>query len=308
MFGLDMLDVAIGVAVIYLLLSLVASAVAELAESVLKYRASDLERGIRELLQESHEPSQLADQLYQHPLIAALYPGRYKSKGKHLPSYIPARTFALAFLDLVENPGAPKAKVDAAVAHLPLIPEKVKNVVDHFTTAAADDIDKKREHVEHWFNSAMDRVSGWYKRRTHTRMVLIGLGMAALLNIDSIYIVGHLNSDKAARQALVNSAAELAKTQPNEAGDPRDRIDANLAAFGKYGLPVGWDRAHDRSAYAWFLRVLGWLMTAMAVSLGAPFWFDTLNKIMVIRSTVKPTEKSRDEASEDRQMKIKVVS
>src|SRR5207248_6522551 len=34
--------------------------------------------------------------------------------------------------------------------------------------------------------------------------------------------------------------------------------------------------------------VFGWLMTGLAVSLGAPFWFDVLNKIMVIRSTVKP--------------------
>jgi hypothetical protein len=47
--------------------------------------------------------------------------------------------------------------------------------------------------------------------------------------------------------------------------------------------------------------VLGWLVTALAVSLGAPFWFDLLNKFMVIRSTVKPHEKSPEEASEDRQ-------
>jgi hypothetical protein len=48
-------------------------------------------------------------------------------------------------------------------------------------------------------------------------------------------------------------------------------------------------------------HLLGWLLTAIAVSFGAPFWFDTLNKIMVIRSTVKPREKSGDEGSEDRQ-------
>jgi hypothetical protein len=36
--------------------------------------------------------------------------------------------------------------------------------------------------------------------------------------------------------------------------------------------------------------------------MGAPFWFDLLNKIMVVRSTVKPKEKSPEEASEDRQI------
>jgi hypothetical protein len=35
--------------------------------------------------------------------------------------------------------------------------------------------------------------------------------------------------------------------------------------------------------------------------LGAPFWFDLLNKFMVIRSTVKPHEKSPEEGSEDKQ-------
>ena len=44
---------------------------------------------------------------------------------------------------------------------------------------------------------------------------------------------------------------------------------------------------------------IGWLITALAVSLGAPFWFDVLNKIIVIRSTVKPAEKSGPEASKD---------
>jgi hypothetical protein len=51
----------------------------------------------------------------------------------------------------------------------------------------------------------------------------------------------------------------------------------------------------------WLLKVIGWLITALAISLGSAFWFDTLNKIIVIRSTVKPHEKSQEEASEDRQ-------
>jgi hypothetical protein len=46
--------------------------------------------------------------------------------------------------------------------------------------------------------------------------------------------------------------------------------------------------------------LLGWAITAFAISLGAPFWFDLLNKFMVIRSTVKPFEKSQPEGSEDR--------
>jgi hypothetical protein len=77
-------------------------------------------------------------------------------------------------------------------------------------------------------------------------------------------------------------------------------------------LPIGWTKAplirHDSHGKIlstdgeWLEAIAGWLVTAFAASLGAPFWFDLLNKIMVIRSTVKPHEKSPEESSEDRQL------
>ena len=63
-------------------------------------------------------------------------------------------------------------------------------------------------------------------------------------------------------------------------------------------LPVGWNhmRWNDFRVFDLhsLLTVLGWLITAFGVSFGAPFWFDLLNKMMVIRSTVKPHEKSSE--------------
>ena len=89
----------------------------------------------------------------------------------------------------------------------------------------------------------------------------------------------------------------------------KDEIDA-------MHLPIGWSAFLDDhpstaksdrftikglSLGVWALKAFGWLLTAFAVTLGAPFWFDVLNRVMVIRSTVKPHEKSPEEASEDRQ-------
>ena len=70
-------------------------------------------------------------------------------------------------------------------------------------------------------------------------------------------------------------------------------------------LPIGW-ADHPKypvteDAWGYTAPFLGWLMTALAATLGAPFWFDVLNKVMVIRSTVKPHEKSPEAASADRQ-------
>ena len=53
-----------------------------------------------------------------------------------------------------------------------------------------------------------------------------------------------------------------------------------------------------------FEPLVGWILVALAATLGAPFWFDLLNKVMVVRSTVKPHEKSPEESSDDRQPSI----
>ena len=91
--------------------------------------------------------------------------------------------------------------------------------------------------------------------------------------------------------------------------DPRSALDSLYALR----LPIGWSDvvagnwpAGNEWGGVWRRTVaslFGWLLTAFAVSLGAPFWFDALNKIMVIRSTVKPREKSQEEGSEDRKSK-----
>src|SRR5262249_11224544 len=58
-----------------------------------------------------------------------------------------------------------------------------------------------------------------------------------------------------------------------------------------YKCQLGW----------WIIpTILGWGITALAIMLGAPFWFDVLNKFMVVRSTIKPKEKSPDEPAVDR--------
>jgi hypothetical protein len=34
--------------------------------------------------------------------------------------------------------------------------------------------------------------------------------------------------------------------------------------------------------------IFGWLMTGVAVAMGAPFWFDILGKLINVRNTGKP--------------------
>ena len=107
MLSLEMLDVAIGMIFVYLLISLICTAINEFVEAKLKLRAVDLEQGIRILL---NSDQGLTEKIYKHPLIDSLFKGSYKitdirksaqrySRGSDLPSYIPSKNFALALIN-----------------------------------------------------------------------------------------------------------------------------------------------------------------------------------------------------------------
>jgi hypothetical protein len=172
----------------------------------------------------------------------------------------------------------------------PEVEKALRTLVD----AAGNDVTKARENIEGWFNSAMERVTGWYKRRTQWIILALGLAVAIAVNADTIAIARSLSYDAAMRQSLVAAAQEYAKAPqtPGTAATPQERLNKNQEEIQKLGLPIGWEgvdeKSMPKSREGWLLKILGWLLTAMAISLGAPFWFDLLNKFMTARSTLKP--------------------
>ena len=300
MFGSEMLDIAIGMIFIYLLLSLICSAVNELIERQLKNRAGDLEQGIRELLDDK-DGTGLVSQLYQHGMVNGLFKGDYNVKDKsNLPSYIPSRNFALAIMSIVA-PKDPAANFQNSIAEIKS--EKVRNALSSMFEVAGKDVQKFRDSIENWFNSTMDRVSGWYKRRSQLIIFCLGFAAAAVININSITIANHLWIHKAERDAMVSAAQGYLATHPAKDGQIGQdaSLKANIEGIESYGLPIGWNIPLPNDNLSWLRfglwSLFGWLITACAVSLGAPFWFDMLNKFIVIRSTVKPHEKSQEEQS-----------
>src|SRR6267378_5924499 len=186
MFGSETLEVALGTIFIYLVVSMVCSAIREGLEAWLKTRAAYLEYGIRELLHDSNATG-IARSFYNHPLVYGLFSGGYNpsqrdgpsllAKGNNLPSYIPSKNFALALMDIAARGPA----TDAASSHpsAPVISlqgirtnvvnlqnEYVQRVLLTAIDAAQGDLNTLQKNLEDWFNSSMDRVSGWYKRST----------------------------------------------------------------------------------------------------------------------------------------------
>jgi hypothetical protein len=336
-FSSPILDVAIGMIFIYLSMSLICSAINEMIEAKLKNRATDLEKGIRELFAEQDvgSPEQKPDtavtadqkdktpivqQLYAHPLVNGLFRGGYDAKpivwssywrSTNLPSYIPNKNFAAALLDVVVNPSESTSSSVITIETLRSAVSKmqnatVKRALDSFLATARGDIDKVRGNIEAWFDSSMERVAGWYKRRTQWILLILGLAVTIALNVNTLTVAQRLWTDPVLRTSIADEASAKVKAG---LGDTDKRIKDNVETLEKTGLPMGWSGGFagmygtDKTTcpsgwvYACLRALFGWVLTAWAVSFGAPFWFDLLNKFLTIRSTVKPQEKAPESAA-----------
>ena len=282
MFGSGILDVAIGILFLYLLLSLVCSSITEGIARIFALRSSNLKEGIRNLLND--RDGKTVSSLYDHPLVKGLYREGWFDRlvrrgGK--PSYIPSRTFALALFDIVAPPDEHGksntfAEVREAVNSVPN--EDLKRVLLLSLNNANGRIDKARENVESWFNDAMERVSGWYKRKAQVIILCVAVVVSVALNADTLTVASNLWNDTALRESVV-AAAQRTTEQPlsDDIGDIRQQI-ADLR------LPLGW-QSFPASPLEWVAKAFGLLITAAALALGAPFWFDVLNKAVRIRSS-----------------------
>lgn len=304
MFGSQILDVAIGMAFVYMVLSLICSAVNEWIASRLNMRAGCLEKAIKNLFTDV-EKKDIAKLFYEHPLIKGLM------DGNKLPSYIPPKTFAAAVLDLME-----KAKSSASEEYKVftlLKDNNLKDLLTNFSTMAKTNIEQARLEIETWFNGAMERVSGWYKRKIPWIILGIAFGVSGFLNADSFTIANALWSNGNLRAAVVASAQVAANNPlpsgPNASSKSIEDLRSELQSLN---LPIGWVQQQDQSNTAekkpllddpramphsiggWIYKIVGIIFTAIAASQGAPFWFDLLNRFIDLRGVGKKPEEKKD--------------
>lgn len=435
MFGFEILDVVIGLMFVYLLLSLLATAINEYIAALLNLRGKELARGMGRLLDNLEDRTALkkafeglgprvtaaaatptlTERFYSHRLIRPLatrrgWIFRVFSKEPRLPSYIPARTFALALLDVLgyrdpaaTDPGDPPggAQGTALVGIMNILkrespldvselkgllstanlPEPLQTRLLEAFTGSQNRLQHLHDGVEVWFNNAMDRVSGAYKRTIQGWLFIIGLVLSSCMNADTIDIWKRLAKDETLARAMAERAiasvpawepeverirsgsatqaatpgepsaapagiTDTADTAPVPPADttegalPRpagDTLANTLPASGSAAdttgpqtaadsawqrvetvrtqldsmeLKLGWTKEAARSAglltssftfnsgflltLAFWTKVVGLLLTAVAISLGAPFWFDLLNKVISIRSAGRsPAERPK---------------
>jgi hypothetical protein len=199
--------------------------------------------------------------------------------------------------------------------------------IEEASAAGSDSLQLLRTNIETWFNDSMDRLSGRYKRKAQITAFLVGLGIAALLNVDTINISNQLWREPVVRQAINANATEILSRTGDAANPPAitDIILTLQDQFLAVSLPVGWTfdnrttvaergcslapPSGSEFGFAWgggclrpvdapvasdgwiwpLAKIAGLLMTGLATTQGSSFWFDILVKIVNVRGTgIKP--------------------
>lgn len=158
-----------------------------------------------------------------------------------------------------------------------------------------------RQEMENSFNSSMQRATGVYKRNSKGVALLIGFAIAVIANADAFHMISRLSTDSALRNTIVNNAGQIVvQNQDNlkyiDIGTLRSQTEEVLSDIS---LPIGWTQVNIKqqvgsipspnAGWPSYLRLAraipGWIISGIAIAMGAPFWFDLISKVTRVRNT-----------------------
>lgn len=342
MTNLGILDLVLGLFFIYFVFSVICTSFVELIAQMRNLRAKSLNKWIRDTFNNEAMVDGLGDKLIKHGLVDGL-----TMKGR-FASFIPAKVFTSALFDLLHQHAASKttnelvpnifdcASLKSAIEQSE---EFLPKDIQRFMLQAINEckeleggMEKMTEKMNHWYEDAMDRLIGTYKKKTRLITFVIAAILTVSLNINTIEITKYLKDNPQKAQLLAAAAQNAARDSVlykqtlvkldsidrklNTKADSttaaslsesialltaaKHQTDSIYTSVKEAGIPLGWssttidltykgnpDSGMDKFFFYLkiFLTVLGgWLATIAALSLGAPFWFDLMNKVANVRS------------------------
>ena len=135
-----------------------------------------------------------------------------------------------------------------------------------------------------------------YKRNAKGVAFLIGITIAVAANVDTLNIIDHLSTDSLMRATINYYSQELIDNNPNPDELDMEGIQNQVnVVLDNVKLPIGWDQEltnktveNQLSTYlVWLKRLLGWIISGIAISMGADFWFNLLKKIFDVKNVKK---------------------
>lgn len=169
-----------------------------------------------------------------------------------------------------------------------------------------EQLQRFQKEIEIWFDQSMERASGVYKRNARGVAILLGTAIAVAANADTIHIINRLSKDSMLRSTVNLYAEQLVANNAETKLDNLTSLrkvqkDVDIA-LDEVALPFGWseqnslerDKQKNLLWPALITKLFGWILSGVAISMGAAFWFEALNKIINIRNAGKKPPSSTE--------------
>lgn len=301
------LDVLIGLAVIMLALSMAVTMLTQFLTTAVNSRGRHLKRGLSDLLGQL-DPSlgkkvadEVASAVLTNPLVSNTFGGLgsvvhrdeftklllHLADGSNPSLTAGTRQILLQALQAngIKDPVATLTSVRATALQLeatnPQLGADARQALALLHEAKSDLVGK----VNNWFDQTMDRVAMRFTATTRAVTFVAAALVAIGLQVDTVDLVNRLSADDVLRNAFVQQASSLRSETPSATDADRERqYLAFLAEKGLISIPplsyAGW-RTHLAG-----INLFGVLITSLLLSLGAPFWYNALGRLIQLRSVI----------------------
>jgi hypothetical protein len=322
------IQIIISVVVVYLIFSVIVYVVVEFISAQLQLRGKTLRNAIFKLLADKELGNYLAEKVYNHPQVTKLK--KDSKLPSYIPANNVAIALIDSVKEktpsqTVAQMEAAYQQFRNGLGNLPEGDFKVllKSVTEH-----TDKLQSLTASIEQWYNDYMDRVTGWYKKNIRLIVLIVGAIVTMVFNVDSIQLIKVATTDPDTRarmnaladqiiqdSAMVTTLVTEQRNNPLYYNDYVNDSSIQEASFAEevsedsvamvdaetrmqqlknlnqlvyeWQLPVGWQ---IHKTHSWIFIVVGWILTTLALSFGAPFWFDLLKRLVNIRNAgLKPS-------------------
>lgn len=171
-----------------------------------------------------------------------------------------------------------------------------------------EQMDQFKKEIATWFDRSMDRASGVYKRNAKKVAIAIGLLTAISTNTDTFHIASRFSKDSELRDIITTRVSQIPQGADNLQAIKEQVQQAKQDLLESVSLPIGWSdtnlKQQREEQKFWGLDIpfvkqfVGWILSGLAIAMGAPFWFELLNKFINVRNAgPKPASSANNETA-----------
>jgi hypothetical protein len=295
----QVLEVAIGLIVVYYVLGSMVSLVTKWINEMFETRGVALERYLKKIAGDK------VIRLTNLPQIKALQPIRYKNwfsvfgavtEPKKIEK-IPVATLVDAYFDVVGLTANKALGTDELIALINKLPaSEGKTAFINWINQGVTNVEDLRKRTTAYFTGMLDQAAATFKANARSFVIMLSIAVTLLFGTDSIQLARDLWTNAELR-AIAAAQADAVVAQEGGNAD----LTSLVKDLGAFSIKIGWWRQTNNlpvspTPWDWtkfgLLKFAGLCITAAAVSQGSSFWYDLLKKLTTPTSSTASASSS----------------